>query len=66
MAEGRGRGDFVMVAAPNPFMSEIARLSEVGNDALGRALGDAGNSRYAPGANVWILPDQEQNPLVIG
>ena len=66
MAEHRGSADLVVVAATDSLVGEVARLFQVGHDALCRAFGDTGHHRYVAGSNVGVLRDQDQDSGVAG
>ena len=66
MAERGGGSDLVMVAATDPLVCEVTGLLEVGDDALRRSLGYAGEHGYVPGADIRVLRDQDEDSSMTG
>ena len=47
-------------------LDQVARLSEVGHDPMGSALGDAQAGRNVAQAHVGVVGDAQQRPSVVG
>src|SRR5450755_355635 len=58
--------DLVAVAAAVLMPEHVARLGEIGHDAVGSALGDAQAGRDVAQPHVRVLGDTQQHPGVVG
>ncbi len=64
-SEGQVGCDVVDVPAPLPLTIEVPRADQVGDNALGGALGDVEKVREISNANSWVTGDQEERVAVI-
>ena len=64
--EGEIRANLVAVAAPIALVREVARLLELRDDALNRALRDAHLLREIADPALGIPGDAEQHVAVVG
>jgi hypothetical protein len=56
----------VLVTAPDALPGHVAAAHEVGDDLLGRALGDVEHQREVADAHAGIMRDAQKRPSVVG
>ena len=57
--------DLVAIAAPVALFHHVARVREVGEDAVNRAFGDAESVRDVSEADLRVLGHAEEDPCVV-
>jgi hypothetical protein len=65
VSEGEVRVDLVAVAAADTFTTDVARVLQLGDDALGGALGDADALGDLSQEHIGVLGDAQQDVRVI-
>ena len=65
-AHGALRVHLVVVATPDPLAGEVALVDELGDDALGRALGDIERRGDVAQPNCGVAGDDQEDARVIG
>jgi hypothetical protein len=58
--------DLVAVAAVIFLLHHVADFGQVGDDAVGAALGDAHASRDVAQPHAWVAGDAQQHPGMVG
>ena len=66
MAEFPVHGDAVVISSPDASALDVPLGDEVGDDRLGRPLGDAHPGGDVPAADLWIGGDADEDVSVIG
>jgi hypothetical protein len=66
LREPEVRLDLVAVAAAFLLLDHVAGLGQLGDDALGAALGDAHPDRDVPQPHPRITRDAQQHPSLVG